>query len=228
MATYTGVADANGDFTVHFSSNYTGGQKITVTAEKDAATKTIELHAPSEVIAPPSTDFGIQFSGTMVNFPTDIGVLTIVGATGNIPNYAMGCVLQSGSTYYGIGSFATGLALSEGITRVGAGSFQNWTKITTLSLPTTLTQYIRSAFANCSAVQKLTIPKNAAYFEDYVFYNWVTCTEITVLATTPPGITDLTFNGLNNSCIFKVPAASVTAYKSAAGWSAFASRIQAI
>ena len=38
-----GVADLNGDFTVPFSSNYTSGQKITVTAEKDSATKTIEL-----------------------------------------------------------------------------------------------------------------------------------------------------------------------------------------
>mgnify|MGYP001618506052 FL=1 len=42
MPTVTGTADANGDFNIALGANYTSGEKITVTAEKDSAEKTIE------------------------------------------------------------------------------------------------------------------------------------------------------------------------------------------
>ena len=229
MATYTGVADANGDFIVPFPLTYTGGQKITVTAEKEGAEKSIELFAPSSVITPPAaTDLGMKFSGTMVNFPLNIGVVTFFGVTGTIQKYSMGSVLQSGSNYYGLGNFATGLVLNEGVEIIDSSAFQNWVKIKTLNLPSTLKRIGDRSFAGCVSLTSLTIPASVVNMEDYAFYNLTACDQVIVLATAPPSITALTFSGLKSTCIFKVPAASVAVYQTAPNWSVFAARIQAI
>lgn len=54
-------------------------------------------------------------------------------------------------------------------------------------------------------------------------------TSITIKNTTPPSSVDSnTFNGVPSSCNIYVPASSVSAYKSASGWSARAAYIRAI
>lgn len=196
MAIYTGVADANGDFTVPFSSNYTSGQKVTVTAEKDSATKTIELHAPSE-----AAGNIIQFTGSMVNFPNDIGGV-IIGEwmRGIIPQSFM-----SGFQADTIWRYATSLEIKGDVTAIGIYAFRNWIACTKLILPSTISSMSTESFG--------------AY---------ISCNEIIIHATTPPQIQATTFEQLKLTCIFKVPAASVVAYKAAPNWSAFASRIQAI
>jgi hypothetical protein len=52
-------------------------------------------------------------------------------------------------------------------------------------------------------------------------------TSITIKATTPPTVQSNSFDNANN-CPIYVPAASVDAYKAAANWSTYASRIQPI
>ena len=59
------------------------------------------------------------------------------------------------------------------------------------------------------------------------FENHNKLTSITCLATTPPTLGSSAFNNTND-CPIYVPAESVEAYKAASGWSAYASRIQAI
>lgn len=221
MPTFTGIADSNGDFVIPFSAEYTAGQKVIVTAEKDGATKSIELFAPSEVVG----GGVIQFSGTLTNFPTNIGIVSIVGVSGKIANESFGV---PGADNYGLGVFATGLILGFGITELGASSFQNWKLATTLTIAPTVTILRDRCFSAWSAIKKATIPAGVTLIESYAFYNWTACDEITCLATNPPSITNLTFSGLKSTCIFKVPAGSVAAYQAAPSWSAFSSRIQAI
>lgn len=116
MTTYTGVADENGDFTIPFSSSYASGEKITVTAEKDASTKSIELFAPSE--------FGaiMHFSGSLVDFPKDVGDVTI-NMSGKLQEYAFSCV--SPSTIYNkmLARSATSISL-PGCTELGENAFE--------------------------------------------------------------------------------------------------------
>lgn len=196
MAIYTGVADANGDFNIPFSSNYTSGQKITVTSEKDGATKNIELFAPSDVV-----NNNIQFTGAMANFPNDIGGV-IIGEwmRGAVPsNFMTGF---QGDTIW---RYATSLEIKGDVTAIGSYAFRNWISCTKLILPSTISSMSTESFG--------------AY---------VSCDEIIILATTPPAILATTFQQLKATCIFKVPASSVNAYKAAANWSTYASRIQAI
>lgn len=166
MAIYTGVADANGDFTVPFSSNYTGGQRITVTAEKDAATKTIELFAPSEVVG----GGVIQFSGTMANFPQDIGVITLTSAVSGIINpNAMRASVNDFNMFYR----ATGLIIEGAVTELGDYALADWGCASLLTLPSTLTkigQYALQSFGNASTVDfNITLPNSVNTLDQYSF-----------------------------------------------------------
>lgn len=242
MPIYTGVADANGDFAIPFTSNYTDGQKITVTSEKSGATKSIELFAPSD-----TTGIGaIQFSGNTSDFPNNIGNISIV-LTGIIKSYTFYCHAMGSNIF----SKATGLTLSNGITSVLELSFAFWGNAKNLNLPNTLTNIGSSAFMGWSNAVALIIPEGVLSIGSNAFTNWYSCAsvlipstvstiesyafsymsacnEVKILRITPPAIKSDTFANLKSTCIFKVPAESVDAYKAAANWSAFAARIQAI
>ena len=242
MAIYTGIADTNGDFIVPFSSAYAAGQKIIVTAEKDAATKTIELFAPSGVTG----GGAIQFSGDLSSFPNNIGEISLFDITGTIGNYcffstnanemwakATGLHLPDGVTDIGFYSLygwalAKVLTLPNTLKTIGNQSFSNWSSLLTLTIPNNVTTIGADAFYNCSSLTSLTIGSSVNYINAGAFGELSSCNEITCLATVPPTITSSTFQSLKSTCIFKVPAASVNAYKAASNWSAFAARIQAI
>lgn len=240
MTTYTGVADANGDFTIPFSSNYTSGQKITVTAEKDSAVKTIELHAPSD-----TTGGGvIQFTGNLTNFPFNIGNIVLTQLSGAIANSAF-----DSATNFNLFGKATGLDMSATtVTIIGRATFQNWRAATSLILPQTLT-YIdaygfvswsalfelvipdsclgvgESACSGMTALTKLTIGTSFSNANDNAFSDMSSLTEMILRGTTPPTIQASTLAGLNGSCIIKVPLASLSAYQTASNWSAHASKM---
>lgn len=246
MAIYTGVADANGDFTVPFSSSYTGAQKITVIAEKNGAQKSIELYAPSEV----SGGGVIQFSGTLNDFPQNVGNVTITGLSGTIKSYAFAAT--GGILGNNIWSSATGLEIKSAIETIESYAFNSWVNSKILILPISVKYIADNAFNTWSGFTgRLSLPDSLLTIGTASFQNWNKCTEvvlgtslisiggfglgnlsscnsITIKATTPPTITSSTFNGLKSTCIFKVPAGSVAAYQAAPNWSAFAARIQAI
>ena len=175
MATYTATADANGSFTVPFSSNYTSGQKITVTAAKDGATKNIELFAPSGV-----TGGGIiTWTGTTVNFPRNIGNVTISSqVNAEISSYAF---YNASVSYPAFGYFATGLVI-EGATSIGDEAFRNWANALTLSLPSTLKTIGNSAFLGWSKATSLTIPSSVTSLLPAAFSQWSAATSLTINA----------------------------------------------
>lgn len=140
MPIYTGVADANGDFNISFGSNsYTSGEKITVTAEKDSAEKTIELYAPSEVIAPTGV---IQFSGNLTNFPANIATVTISGLSGKIADYSF-----YANNDLHMWAKATGLVVGSGVTIIGQYAFANWTKAKNITIASTVTSILEGGFS---------------------------------------------------------------------------------
>lgn len=143
MATYTGVADANGDFNIPFSSNYTSAQKVTVTAEKDGAEKSIELYAPSD-----TTGGGnIRFTGNVNNYPLNIGGVELHGFIGTIGNNVFDSDIFSKN--------ATSLLIGEGLVSVGNYTFRNWTKITKLTTPTSLKTIGEWSFSYMRALERI-------------------------------------------------------------------------
>lgn len=198
MAIYTGVADANGDFNIPFSANYTSGQKITVTAEKDSATKSIELYAPSE----PLGGGAIQFSGTLNDFPQNIGAVTLRGLIGVIGNNAFdasgnqsiswrlatGLIIESGITSIGAYAFrmwasAVSLTLPSGITSIGGYAFQNWKELSTLVIPNTVTEIGSQAFGGASKITSLTLSNQLKTIGSAAFLNLSLLTSLLLPAT---------------------------------------------
>ncbi|WP_180163565.1 leucine-rich repeat domain-containing protein [Acinetobacter sp. YH12069] len=246
MATYTGVADANGDFIVPFSASYTSGQKVTVTAEKEGATKSIELFAPSNI-----TGGGvIQIDGSFVDFPLNITDVTLTEQiSGTIQRYAFRP--HSDTQSRSIWRYAKSLKILGNVTRINSYAFYGWDDALSLQLPQSLQVIEENAFNGWRSALELTIPNQVtsiprdcfygwnsakslylhagiASIGERAFYEWLSCDEIICMAVAPPTIISSSFSNLKSTCIIKVPAASVAAYQSAPNWSAFASRIQAI
>lgn len=166
MATYTGVADSNGDFTVPFSSSYTSGQKVTVTAEKDAAKKSIELYAPSAVVG----GGVMQFSGNMTNFPNNIGVITLADQVAGV---IQANAMRSGNIASNIFFRATGLKIEGAVTEIGNYGFAEWVNASLLTLPSTLTkigQYSFQRFGGSSVVDfDVVLPNSVNTLDQYAF-----------------------------------------------------------
>ena len=91
------------------------------------------------------------------------------------------------------------------ITTLPSRCFQNCVNLTEAELPSTVTAMNAGCFNNCSQLQSLTIK-----------------------ATTPPTLGTNALNNTHADLKIYVPADSVEAYKAASGWSAYATKIQAI
>lgn len=218
MATYTGVADTNGDFTIPFSQNYTGGQKVAVKASKDGAEKTIELYAPSDL----KGGGVIRFTGTLIDFPKNIGTIVlsneINGAVGEFTFYA-----ASGD--YNLFSCATGLEFEGVVTSIARSAFYAWVKLKELVIPDSVKTISSSSFYGMTACKKLTLGSSLTSINDSAFYGLVNCDEIVLKPITPPSINSNSFLSLKSTCVIKVPSASLNAYKTATNWSTHASKM---
>ncbi|MEG2272245.1 MAG: leucine-rich repeat protein [Acinetobacter sp.] len=250
MPTYTGVADGNGDFDISFGTNtYTAAEKIIVTSEKDGATKSIELYAPSNV-----TGGGvILFSGTMDNFPANIGEVTLSKAIqGTVAAYSFTASTTLPSTG-GLWNRATGLVIPEGIESIGDYAFAYWSRATRLVIPLSCVFIGAYAFRDFGSslgasngivlalhdgislsqrsfvsanIKKLTLPASLASIPLYCFSSALSnAEELICLRTTPPTYNTNAFQSMGASCVIKVPVGSLNAYQTASGWSAFASQM---
>ena len=174
MATYTGTADASGNFNISFGGNsYVGAQKVTVTAAKDGGSKTVELFAPADL-----TGGGvIRFSGNMTSFPNNIGVITLGSEiAGALPAYCFGA--SSTTSMY---AQATGLIIAGAVTSIGNYCFQGWAKATSITFPaSSLTSIGAYAFNNCTKLESINIPNSVTTLNDSSFKN---CTSALTINT---------------------------------------------
>lgn len=160
-----------------------------------------------------------------------------------------------GTTYLPVAIFqgCTALisaAIPSSITEIGQNALYNCSGLTSVSIPNSVTTIGRSALSN-TALTSINIPNSVttidiwalggnSNMENIKIGNGVTsilnnafknCTSllgITLLAVTPPTLAHTNAFDSTNLCRIYVPAASVNAYKAAANWSSYASRIQAI
>ena len=110
--------------------------------------------------------------------------------------------------------------------------FENCSGLTSLSVPPRITSIPSGTFKGCSGLTTLDIPSGVTSIGNSAFMDCSSLQSITFRSTTPPALGDSGYYGQvfqnTNNCILYVPSASVNAYKSATGWSDFASRIRAI
>ena len=124
-------------------------------------------------------------------------------------------------------SAMTNAVIGNCVTRLGYKAFSGCTSLTSVTIPNSVTSIGYGAFEYCRSLTSVTIPNSVTYIDNNVFYNCTGLTGVTILATTPPTLGINVFYNTSN-CPLLVPASSVNTYKSASGWSEYASRIQAI
>lgn len=109
------------------------------------------------------------------------------------------------------------------------GSYQfNSSQITSLTIGNNPTKIGNDMFYRCNKLTSLVIPSNISSIGNSAFNGCSGLTSITMNSTTPPILGGTSVFEDTNNCPIYVPDASVSEYKTASKWSAYASRIQPI
>ena len=117
--------------------------------------------------------------------------------------------------------------IPNSVTSIGNSAFFQCESLTSVTIPNSVTSIDGAAFFYCRSLSSVTIPSGVTFIGDSAFFQCESLTAITCEATTPPRLGSSVFDSTNN-CQIYVPSASVEAYKTASGWSTYASRIQPI
>ena len=179
------------------------------------------------------TSLAIDITGKMSNVTT-VGARafynTKISGVLALPN-----LLSLGIADYVSGAFyntdITEIASLGNITSLPGSTFSNCKSLTKVTLPNTLTNlssYAYGAFEYCSALTEITIPQNVTDIASNAFIGCNALMSITSINTSVPTLGSGALYAVPTTCPIYVPAASVSAYQAASGWSDRAAYIQAI
>lgn len=143
----------------------------------------------------------------------------------------------------------TEFTVPEGVEIIGKYKFNGCKSLKTITLPDTLKVISYYAFAGCASLTSITIPDSVTDIQNYAFANCASLTDITIsnsiesigisafrdcsslkTMTVKAAIPPRLYSDAIPTTIqtIYVPVGSVESYKSADGWSAYSSKIQAI
>ena len=121
-------------------------------------------------------------------------------------------------------SSLTSITIPEGVTTIGSNAFKQCSKLASITLPEGVTTIGDWTFSGCISLTSITIPEGVTTIGRYAFNGCSSLTSVYCKPTTPPTLGSGSSVFPRSVTIF-VPSASVNAYKSANGWSYYASKI---
>ncbi len=162
--------------------------------------------------------------------------LTSVTIPNSVTSLGYGCFQNSG---------LTSITIPNSVTSIGGHAFRNCSNLTSINIPNSVTSIGSQAFGGCSSLVAVTIPDGVTTIGEWFFDHCGSLTSVTLgsgvsslderifcydtnltdiycYATEVPATKNYTFTDFNiNNVVLHVPAASVDAYKAAAGWNEF-------
>ena len=196
----------------------------------------ISITIPDSVTTIGDEAFSYCSSLTSVTIPD--GVTTIGnGAFGSCSSLTSITIPDSVTT---IGNYAftncnslTSVTIPDSVTTIGWGAFANCNSLTSVTIGDSVTMIGDYAFLGCISLTSVTIPDSVTTIGEAAFYGCTSLTSVYCEATTPPslGVSVFMYFYTDNycdcyiSCNIYVPMESVNKYKSAEGWSEYASDI---
>ena len=142
------------------------------------------------------------------------------------------CTIGSGVTSIGNQAFnncrsLTSINIPNGVTSIGSWAFASCLSLSSVTIPNSVTSFSGRIFDGCTSLTSVILGDNVTQIGGYMFNGCTKLSSVTFNTVTPPPMPySNTFEGC--SCVIYVPSQSLNAYKSASGWSTYASRIQAI
>lgn len=112
------------------------------------------------------------------------------------------------NAFLGFSNTLTSVTFSDNLTYIGSGGLLN----------------------ECGGLTSIVIPSGVTFIGTELFYGCSNLSSVTVNATTPPTVDNITvdFSGTSANLKIYVPCDSVAAYKASTSWSPMASKIEAI
>lgn len=117
--------------------------------------------------------------------------------------------------------------IPNSVTSIGNSAFNACNGLTSVTISSGVTSIGDNAFNSCQYLSSIIIPSSVTSIGVYAFFSCFRLSSVTVEATTPPTVGVGAFANIGSLNIY-VPSESVETYKSASGWSSYASYIQAI
>lgn len=162
---------------------------------------------------------------------TDTVMFTQCGGGGDCGNPMLKTVDVedfTGETLEKVVRYITEAVIPDGVTTIDDSAFSACSALTSVTIPDGLTSINFNAFNSCFILPSIDIPATVTSIGRQAFYFCRALTSVTVRATTPPTLETNVFYDTPANMVIYVPAESVQAYKTASGWSDYASQIQAI
>ena len=120
------------------------------------------------------------------------------------------------------------ITLPASLTRIGSYAFQNCALTEVNGLGSTQVTSMGSyAFQGCGALKEITLPASLTSIENHVFRGCESLKYFRINANTPPTLSWATAFPTTIEAIY-VPDESVEVYKTATGWTSYASKIKGI
>lgn len=180
---------------------------------------------PSSVVSIGDGAFKFISALTSISIPSSV---TSIGsssfADSGLTSISIPYVNSIGGSAFDNCVYLTSVTLSDNLTVINAGTFSNC-RFTAITLPRSLMTIGNSAFENCSKLTSITIPNTVTSIGSYAFDVCRELVEVVVNPVTPPSLGNYAFYENASGRKIKVPAASLQAYKTATGWSTYASEI---
>ena len=159
---------------------------------------------------------GQQLTMTSHTFENGVGTIEFDGDIASISTRA----------FKGCGSL-TSIDIPNSVTKIDEGAFVDCTSLTSIDIPNSVTSISGEAFRECTSLTSCTIGSGVTSIGKSAFNSCRSLTSVIVNVVTPPTLGSGAFDNTND-CPIYVPSQSLEAYKSAANWSDYASRLQSI
>ena len=182
---------------------------------------------------------GFAFNGcssltsiTIPNSVTSIGIGTFQSCTGLTSVTIGNSVTSIGSSAFSGCSSLSSVTIHNSVTSIGGSAFEGCSKLTSMTIPNSVTSIGIGAFEGCTGFTSVTIPNSVTNIGNNAFYGCTGLTSVTIEADTPPTIGIYCFYYYEDGKDFPlnisiyVPCGSLDTYKTAEGWSDYASLIR--
>ena len=174
----------------------------------------------------------------LFSYCTSLSAVTIPNGVINIDNGAFyncsslsSVTIPSAVTSIGQEAFSgcaslTNVNIPNGVEDIKTLTFA-YTNVENITIPDSVKTILNHSFDHCTNLKNINIGTGCTTIS-MAFTNCTGLQTVTVNALTPPMLLSKPFENTNDTFVIKVPASVLNTYKTASGWSTYASRIEAI